>query len=177
MRPAGPAPTITALKIFGMIGGTATRLGPRTRDASHNKNGNCSASDEESCKCLTVKTLHHRGWDTLSPEKALKHTPAERNARSAPVVHGIGVCKPLKESQLNRDPWLEFGNLGAIVQELRTHNCASLRFSLEMMLSAAQRATHRGDRAGLEDWKTDAAVRPTESEPVPALYRERWLQH
>ena len=86
------------------------------------------------------------------------------------------MSKPLKESQFGADVWLEFGNFGAVVQKLRTHKCAFLRFSLEMTLSAAQRATDRGDRAGLEDWKTDAAVRPTESEPVPALYRERWLQ-
>ena len=85
--------------------------------------------------------------------------------------------KSLKENQLGAHSWLEFGNFGAIVEELRTHTCASLRFSLEMRLSAAQRATHRGDRAGLEDWKTDTAVRPTESEPVPALYREKWFQH
>jgi hypothetical protein len=112
-----------------------------------------------------------------SAPTGLKHTPAEGNSRSALVVESIVARNPLKESRLHMKLNLKFGNFGAVVPRLRTHKCASLRFSLELMLSAAQRATHRGDRAGLEDWTTDTAVRPTESEPVPALYRERWLRH
>src|SRR5215831_17233831 len=107
----------------------------------------------------------------------LKHSSAEGNSRFRRVVESSGAPKLLKEHQLSARFRLKFGNFGALGSKLRTHKCASLRFSLEMMLSAAQRATHRGDRAGLEDWKTDAAVRPTDSVPVPALCRERWLEH
>jgi len=87
-------------------------------------------------------------------------------------VESIGARKQLKESRLRATPCLKFGNFGAVVQGLRTHKSAFLRFSLEMRLSAAPRATHRGTGQGWKIGKLTPRLGPrNQSQSQPCIAR------
>jgi len=106
--------------------------------------------------------------------RGAKHATTEGIFCFGLVVEGIEACKRLKTRSFR--VWQLGSNLAVSMHlwgscERTTALFFVLVFPLGC-LSAAERSDGSRDRAGLEGWTTDAAVRPTESEPVPALYRE-----
>ncbi len=83
-------------------------------------------------------------------------------------MEGIAGCKTLKirlfEKRAHRILW-QFRCSYCLVANARLR---FLRFGFPLgCLTAAERSDRSRDRAGLADWTTDAAVRPTESETSP----------
>lgn len=152
-----------------------TSLCPSQRNPRHVGMGNSHATPSGGSKPFILNVVADSDTATQTTVRGAKHAMTEGNLRSGRVVETIECRKRLKTGSLGvgigSGIWQLRCSLGGVANaRLRFSSCLFFPWDVDPLPSGADGSR---DRAGLEAWTTDAAVRPTESEPVPALYRAR----